>query len=470
MQDEDFSHSDLFRRACRAHERRLARRRRAGDRAPHTARPTRRPRARGLFDACIAAVPYAPAAAFLANEQAKLRSISTAAGRQRRRRRPRGRRPRWRSWPTGSARPTASPARSRRSASAASRASRSRWSAPIAEVDRRLAAVAEIDVPFYPGLRIGVPSLPGAVADARGRLLRRDPRLLAGARRDRRRARRARARAAAARQLPHRARRLRRAALRRGTARARRWRRGGALLQRLRPRALAERGLRRGAARRSASPRERVLRWDRGVDTGRFDPALRRGARDDGTIDVLYAGRITREKGVELLAEAFLAARAPRPAPAPRARRRRARAGAAGRAPRRSTPRFLGWLAGRRARAGLRDADIFLFPSATDTFGQVILEAQASGLPVVAVAEGGPLSLIEDGVDRPAAPGRAPTRWPRRCSSWPPRRCRAQALGAAAVRAARGRTWERTLERLADGLPPRARRRARHGTTRRRAA
>ena len=38
---------------------------------------------------------------------------------------------------------------------------------------------------------------------------------------------------------------------------------------------------------------------------------------------------------------------------------------------------------------------MFLFPSSTDTFGQVILEAQASGLPVVAVAEGGPLSLIE---------------------------------------------------------------------------
>ena len=38
---------------------------------------------------------------------------------------------------------------------------------------------------------------------------------------------------------------------------------------------------------------------------------------------------------------------------------------------------------------------MFLFASRTDTFGQVVLEAQASGLPVVAVAEGGPLSLIE---------------------------------------------------------------------------
>ena len=40
---------------------------------------------------------------------------------------------------------------------------------------------------------------------------------------------------------------------------------------------------------------------------------------------------------------------------------------------------------------------MFLFASATDTFGQVILEAQASGLPVVAVDAGGPASLIDSG-------------------------------------------------------------------------
>ena len=56
-------------------------------------------------------------------------------------------------------------------------------------------------------------------------------------------------------------------------------------------------------------------------------------------------------------------------------------------------------LAARRgARTRYASADIFFFPSATDTFGQVILEAQASGLPVLAVAAGGPLELIEDRV------------------------------------------------------------------------
>ena len=59
---------------------------------------------------------------------------------------------------------------------------------------------------------------------------------------------------------------------------------------------------------------------------------------------------------------------------------------------------FLGWLEGEELARAYASADVFLFPSATDTFGQVILEAQASGLPTVAVARGGPLSLIEDRV------------------------------------------------------------------------
>ena len=56
---------------------------------------------------------------------------------------------------------------------------------------------------------------------------------------------------------------------------------------------------------------------------------------------------------------------------------------------------FLGWLEGEDLARAYASAEVFLFPSSTDTFGQVILEAQASGLPVIAVAAGGPLSLIE---------------------------------------------------------------------------
>ena len=104
---------------------------------------------------------------------------------------------------------------------------------------------------------------------------------------------------------------------------------------------------------------------------------------------MLYAGRLTREKGVDLLAEAFLAAHARDP---------RLHLVLAGGGPEEPLLRerlgehatFLGWLAGEELARAYASADMFLFASPTDTFGQVLLEAQASGLPVVAVAAGGP--------------------------------------------------------------------------------
>ena len=54
----------------------------------------------------------------------------------------------------------------------------------------------------------------------------------------------------------------------------------------------------------------RIGRWDRGVDVERFSPSLRTQEAVRGDIRVLYVGRLTKEKGVYLLAEAFLAARA----------------------------------------------------------------------------------------------------------------------------------------------------------------
>jgi glycosyltransferase involved in cell wall biosynthesis len=138
-----------------------------------------------------------------------------------------------------------------------------------------------------------------------------------------------------------------------------------------------------------------VGRWDRGVDVSRFSPTLRARA-GDGRVRVLYAGRLTREKGVDLLASAFLAARARDPrlelvlaggGPEEDALRARLRGAAT----------FLGWLEGEALARAYADADLFLFCSRTDTFGQVVLEAQASGLPVVAVNAGGPAELVEDG-------------------------------------------------------------------------
>jgi glycosyltransferase involved in cell wall biosynthesis len=131
--------------------------------------------------------------------------------------------------------------------------------------------------------------------------------------------------------------------------------------------------------------------WGRGVDRRRFTPLKRSRVmreRMGGTerhMVVAYVGRIAREKGLDHLLDAA---------------RRLATADAkvvfafAGDGPhlgqcRREAPgtcRFLGRLEGEELAAFYASADIFVFPSETDTFGNVLLEAMATGLPMVAAA------------------------------------------------------------------------------------
>jgi len=195
--------------------------------------------------------------------------------------------------------------------------------------------------------------------------------------------------------------------------------------------------------------RERIGRWERGVDLERFSPALRDPDLLPGELTVLYAGRLTREKGADLLAEAFLAARERDPrlhlalaggGPEEEALRERLGAHAT----------FLGWLEGERLARAYASADLFLFASRTDTFGQVLLEAQASGLPVVAVDEGGPVSLIEDDVTGRLCPPAAEALADAvvALAAVPAERRR---LAAGARAAVRGRTWDAALAQLAAG-------------------
>src|SRR5204862_1860658 len=58
--------------------------------------------------------------------------------------------------------------------------------------------------------------------------------------------------------------------------------------------------------------------------------------------------------------------------------------------------RFTGYLKGKELAAAYASADIFVFPSTTDTFGNVIIEAQASGIPVIVSDSGGPKELVDD--------------------------------------------------------------------------
>ena len=194
-------------------------------------------------------------------------------------------------------------------------------------------------------------------------------------------------------------------------------------------------------------PAERIGRWVRGVDTSRFDPDLRAAAAYPGEIKVLYAGRLSREKGVELLADSFLAAREQDP---------RLHLLLAGGGPEEEwlaerlgeAATFLGWLHGTDLPRAYASADIFLFPSATDTYGQVVVEAQASGLPVIAVDAGGPRDLIEDGNSgllRPAQPVALAEAVVALASSPLLRR----RLTVGGLAAARQRSWAAALEQLA---------------------
>jgi glycosyltransferase involved in cell wall biosynthesis len=111
---------------------------------------------------------------------------------------------------------------------------------------------------------------------------------------------------------------------------------------------------------------------------------------------------------------------------------------------------FLGWLEGEDLARAYASADVFLFCSRTDTFGQVLVEAGASGLPVVAVNEGGPSSIVSDGeTGRLCEPDPAMLAAAvLQLADSPAWRAK---LGRQARDAARARTWEASMGQLADG-------------------
>jgi glycosyltransferase involved in cell wall biosynthesis/predicted metal-dependent phosphoesterase TrpH len=436
MQADEFSHSDLARRARRLHERKLAG---AVDRMLEMFTPGGEidptAAALGLFDACMPVIPYAAATAFLGREKSKLT-------------RSEGDRPRVALVADGlggmhGVTHTLEEIRDRGVPG---------FDVEVigtdANVDRRLSAVAEVEIPYYPGLKVGVPSLPAIVetlADGRYDLVHLcspGPSGLAAWL------------LARVMDVPvigsYHTELGAYAGLRSGVP-------GIEMMADL---AL---GAFYGACRVTLSPSpssdlrlvelgvpaERIARWDRGVDIRRFDPRKRVEGSLPGVVNVLYAGRLTREKGADLLAESFLAARAADP---------RLHLVLAGGGPEEGQLRerlgehatFLGWLSGDQLARTYASADIFLFASRTDTFGQVLLEAQASGLPVVAVAEGGPTGLIADretGLLRPASADALAAAVVELAGN-PLLRER---LARTALASVQGATWEAALGRLADG-------------------
>jgi glycosyltransferase involved in cell wall biosynthesis/predicted metal-dependent phosphoesterase TrpH len=433
LQADEFSHADLYRRARRIHDRGL---RVAIDRgARAVADGDMQAAVAGLFEGLLPAIPYAPPTVFLGSEKSKL------AGRY-------GERPRIALIADGieamhGVTHTIEQIRER--------------GVPGFEVevvgtdpgvDRRLPAATALRVPFYEGMALGVPGLPDlaeTLAEGRYDLVHVTAPGPAG---------------------------VAAALLSRVS--------GTPLVASYHTELAAYAGLRSGddgleamsrialgafytAPSRVLSPspaadrsllgfgleEDRIDRWERGVDIGRFGPEKADRDAYPGELRVLYAGRLTSEKGVDLLAESFLRARRVEPrlhlllaGGGPEEAELRARLG--------KHATFLGWLEGDDLARAYASADLFLFCSRTDTYGQVVLEAGASRLPVIAVDEGGPAALIENRhtgiLCRPDADHLAGAVLQLASSAKLRRR-----LGEAAMRKAGERSWERALEQLAAG-------------------
>ena len=134
----------------------------------------------------------------------------------------------------------------------------------------------------------------------------------------------------------------------------------------------------------------RAQTWCRGVDTAQFRP-IEGGLFADLPRPVhLYAGRVAREKNIDAFIDAPLPGSKVVVGDGPeRARLER------------SHPhvRFVGYKFGDELAAHYAAADVFVFPSRTDTFGVVMLEANACGTPIAAYPVTGPIDVVREGVN-----------------------------------------------------------------------
>jgi glycosyltransferase involved in cell wall biosynthesis len=149
-------------------------------------------------------------------------------------------------------------------------------------------------------------------------------------------------------------------------------------------------------------PAQKIRQFPRGINIRRFHPSKRdpqffQKHADSSCFKLLYVGRVSREKNLPILVEAYksllqtmdnVVLIVAGEGPYLRSMKQELN----------GTPCwFTGYLKGEALSTLYASADLFVFPSTTDTFGNVVLEAQASGIPVVVTDAGGPCENMVDG-------------------------------------------------------------------------
>ena len=131
-----------------------------------------------------------------------------------------------------------------------------------------------------------------------------------------------------------------------------------------------------------------IVRWTRGVDVSLFRP------RDKAFLNfprpiAMYVGRVAVEKNIEAFLQLDLPGTKVIVGDGPARAELEAKYRAV---------KFVGYKFGEELASHVAAADVFVFPSRTDTFGLVLLEAMACGLPVAAFPVTGPIDVVTQGV------------------------------------------------------------------------
>lgn len=194
--------------------------------------------------------------------------------------------------------------------------------------------------------------------------------------------------------------------------------------------------------------------WPRGIEIDQFSPDHRsadwRSAHGFSPTDIVVAfvSRLVKEKGLDVYAEAVRQLQA---GGAP------VRALVVGDGPEREAVQrelphavYTGHLSGPDLARAYASSDLFLFPSATETFGNVTLEAMASGLPVVCADAAGSRSLVRHEVTGFLCPPNETARFVAAAGRLAADAALRAEMGAAARRDASGYSWPAVLSRMVD--------------------